>query len=258
MKTRREKMTKIYITIISIITVIAIIFGCFIHIFNRGHFSFRPVSASSVSDTIELSGDVDTVKIDMNYSGVTIAYADEVRVEYTLPENLVPDIELKNGTLSILQKNSVRLESTGWNDYSITVYIPEDTALDKLDLDLNAGNLEIADIPCADVNVKCDAGNIELDNIESSTMNVSVDAGNIEMTDCSADKVSIRADAGNIQLDRCTIDVFNADADAGNIDADDCTINSGEVNTDLGNISLQGEIGNVKTHTSLGLVDLDD
>lgn len=254
-------MTKIYITIISIITVIAVLLGCYIHIFNRGNFSLHPVSVSSgysVSDAVELSGDIDTIKIDMNYSGVTIAYGNEVRVEYDLPEKLVPEIELKNGTLSIIQKNSVRLGSTGWNDYSLTVYIPEGITLEKLDLNLDAGNLEIADIPCTEATVNCDAGNIELDNMEFTTLRVDVNAGNIEVTDCSADTVDINADAGNIRLNRCTIDVFNADADAGNIDADNCTINSGEVNTDLGNISLQGEIGNVKTHTSLGLVDLDD
>ena len=251
-------MTKIYITILSLITVIAIMAGCFIHIFNKGHFSWNPVRSKSVSDTIKLSGDVDTIIVDLDYAGVTVAYGDDIHVEYTLPENMIPDIELKNGTLSILQKNSVRFGGSGWDEYSVMIVIPEDTGLDKLELNLDAGNFEIADIPCNELKIKCDAGNIELDKIEATNMKVDVDAGNIELTGCCADLLNVKADAGNIQLDDCTIDVFNADADAGNIDADNCTINSGDVKTDLGNISLNGEIGDVKTHTSLGLVDLDD
>lgn len=251
-------MTKIYITIISIVTVIAVLFGCFIHIFNRGNFSWNVRGSRSVSDTVELSGDVDTIKVDIDHAGITVAYGDDVHVEYTLPENMVPEIELKDGTLSVLQKNSVRIGGSGWGDYSIMIVIPEETKIEKLDLNLDAGNFEIADIPCEDVKIKCDAGNIELDNIESKDMKIDVDAGNIELTDVSADNVNVKADAGNIQLNGCTIDVFDADADAGNIDADNCTINSGEVKTDLGNISLNGNIGDVKTHTSLGLIDTDN
>ena len=255
-------MTKIYITIISIITVIAVLFGCFIHIFNRGYFSWHnsgnTVFSNAVSDSVELSGDVDSIEVDINFGGITIAYGDDVHVEYALPENYVPQIELKNGTLSVKQKNSVRVGGNGWSDYSILIVIPEDTELDKLDVNLDAGNIEIADIPCKDFTVKCDAGNIELDKIESESMSVNVNAGNIELADCSADKVTVKADAGNIELDRCTIDKFYADADAGNIDADNCTINSGEVKTDIGNISLNGDIGDVKTHTSIGLTNLDD
>ena len=255
-------MTKIYITIISVITVIAVLFGCFIHIFNRGHFSW-PVSRDSVfsntvNDSVALSGDVDSIEVDIDFGGITIAYGDDVHVEYTLPENYIPQIELKNGTLSVKQKNSVRIGGDGWGDYSILIVIPADTELDKLDVNLDAGNIEIADIPCKDFTVKCDAGNIELDRIESEKMNVNVDAGNIELADCSADKLNIKADAGNIELDRCDIDEFYADTDAGNIDADKCTINSGEVKTDIGNISLNGDIGDVKTHTSIGLIDSDD
>ena len=251
-------MTKIYITILSLITVIAIMAGCFIHIFNRGRISWNPLSSKSTSDTVKLSGDIDTIEVDIDYAGITIAYGNDAHVEYTLPENMVPEIELKNGTLSVFQKNSIRIGGSGWNEYSVLIVIPENTELDKLDLNLDAGNFEIADIPCKEVKIKCDAGNIELDKIESENMKIDVDAGNIELTNCSADLLNIKADAGNIQLDKCTIDVFNADADAGNIDADNCTINSGEVKTDLGNISLNGKIGDVKTHTSLGLVDVDD
>ncbi len=250
-------MTKIYITILSLITVIAIMAGCFIHIFGRGHFSWdwRNGGGKSVSDTIELSGDIDTIKVDIDYAGLTIAYGDDIHVEYTLPDNFIPEIELKNGTLSVIQKNSIRLGGSGWNDFSVTIVIPKETALDSLDLDIDAGEIKIADIPCEDVAIKCDAGNIELSNINSKDMDVNVDAGNIELTDCTADKMNIKADAGNIQLEDCTIDVFHADADAGNIEADNCTINSGEVRTDLGNISLDGEIGDVKTHTSLGIIN---
>ncbi|MBP8969194.1 MAG: hypothetical protein KBG42_07925 [Lachnospiraceae bacterium] len=74
----------------------------------------------------------------------------------------------------------------------------------------------------------------------------------------TADKATISADAGNIDLKDCSIELFYADADAGNIETHGCTIGSGEVKTDLGNIDLGGDIGDVQTHTSLGIVNVDN
>ena len=251
-------MTKIYITIISLVTVVAIMFGCFIHIFNKGHFTWNVGSSRSESDTVTLTGDVDTIEVDTNYAGLTIKYGDDVHVEYTLPESLVPDISLKNGVLSVVTKNTIHIGNAGWNDFSITIVIPEGTELDDLKIDLDAGNVKVADIAVKDVNVRCDAGNIELKRIEAESFDLNVDAGNIELTDITTDKVTVKADAGNIEFTDCTIDVLNADADAGNIESHNCTINSGEVRTDLGNIHLRGDIGDVDTHTSLGNVRVDD
>lgn len=249
-------MTKIYITVISIITVIAILLGCFIHIFNRGVFSMNPRHWNSVSDTVTLSGNIDTIEVDLKYSGLTIKYGEDVHVEYTLPEDFIPEIELKNGVLSVVMKNTIRLGDHGWNDFEVTIVIPDGTELDKLDVNLDAGNIQMADIPTEDLKVSCDAGNIELGNIQAETINVEVDAGNIEIKDITADKATISADAGNIDLKDCSIDKFYANADAGNIETHNCTIASGEVKTDLGNIDLDGDIGDVETHTSLGIVNV--
>lgn len=251
-------MTKIYITVISIITVIAIMLGCFIHIFNRGEFSFKPGHWNSVSNTVTLSGDIDTIEVDLKYSGLTIEYGEDAHVEYTLPEEFIPDIELKNGVLSLIMKNSISLGNRGWNDFEITIVIPEGTELDKLNIKLDAGNIQMADIPAKDIGISCDAGNIELGNTQAETINVEVDAGNIEIKDMTADKATISADAGNIDLKDCSIELFYADADAGNIETHGCTIGSGEVKTDLGNIDLGGDIGDVQTHTSLGIVNVDN
>ncbi len=251
-------MTKIYITVLSLITVVAIMVGCFIHIFNRGHFSWNIGHSKAVSDTVALSGDVDTIEVDIKYAGLTVEYGDDVHVEYNLPESYIPEIGLKNGVLSVVMSNSIRIGDSGWNDFEIKIVIPEGTELDKLDLKLDAGNIEMSDITANDVKIECDAGNIELEGIVADSFDVDVDAGNIDFRKITADTVSIKADAGNIELRNCTIDIFNADADAGNIETHDCTITRGSVSTDLGNIDLDGEIGDVETHTSLGIINVDD
>ena len=251
-------MTKLYITIISIVTVVAIIIGCFIHIFNKGHFSWSVGNLEAVSDTIDLYGDIDTIEVNMSYAGVTIEYGDDLHVEYNLPEAYVPEIELNDGTLSIKNKNTLTIGNHGWNDFTMVIVIPQDTELKTLDVKINAGNIEIEDIPIDNFKVNCDAGNIELDNIECTGMDVEVDAGNIEIRDCSITDFKVSADAGNIEMHDSTIDTITAQADAGNIESHSCTINSGNVETDLGNISLHGDIGDVTTKTSLGIVNIDD
>ncbi len=251
-------MTKLYITIISIVTVVAIMFGCFIHIFRRGNFSWNTRNLEAVSDTVELSGDLDTIEVNMSYAGITIEYGNDLHVEYDLPKDYIPEIELNNGTLSIKNKNTLTIGNHGWNDFSMVIVIPEGTELDKLDVKLNAGNIEIADIPVDNFKVNCDAGNIEVDKIDCARMNLEVDAGNIEIRDCTITEFMVSADAGNIEMHNSTIDTIKADADAGNIESHNCTISSGSVETDLGNINLRGDIGDVTTKTSLGIVNVDN
>lgn len=251
-------MTKLYITVISIVTVVAILFGCFIHIFRRGNFSWNVNNLEAVSDTVELSGDLDTIEVNMSYAGITIEYGDDFHIEYDLPKGYVPEIDLNNGTLSIENKNTLTIGNHGWNDFSMVIVIPEGTELEKLDVKLNAGNLEIEDIPVNNFKVNCDAGNIEVEKIDCARMNVEVDAGNIEIRDCTITEFMVSADAGNIEMHNSSIDTIKADADAGNIESHNCTINSGSVETDLGNINLRGDIGDVTTKTSLGIVNIDN
>ena len=243
--------SKLIITILSIVTVLAIITGVYIHIY-RG-FGFRTSSAMTEGSK-ELEGEVTEVIFDVDFGDIKVAYGDAFAVSYSMPESLVPTIDLDDGTLNIKsggnQNLSFPFNTSG--DYEIYLTLPEGTELESLNINLDAGNIDIIGIKTADLNMDVDAGDIELSDIESDNFRIDVDAGNFELKNVNVGNVTIDVDAGNIDIRKSVITKLTADVDAGNIESHDSTISGGSCEVDMGNISLNGEIGDVKVKTALG------
>lgn len=249
--------SKIIITIVSIITVLVILAGVFIH-GVRG-FAIGSGAVKTAEGTIDLDGNLSEIILDADYSEITVKTGSEFSVSYCVPEVLEPKVELKNGTLTVSSRSSHSLNvvSLGNVHNYITIIIPEDSELARVSVDVDAGELNLADLDVSKLQLAADAGNIQMDNITSSRMEIDVDAGNIEIRDSSADTMEIDADAGNVELYDSTIGTLTADVDAGNIESHNCTIENGRCEADLGNINLRGDIGDVSTHTSLGSATTD-
>lgn len=250
--------SKIIITIVSIITVLAILAGVFIHVV-RG-FSFSRGAVKTVESTVDLEGTLSEIILEADFSEITVKTGSAFSVSYCVPEILEPSVELKNGTLTVRShSNNLNVVSFGnvHFDNFIIITIPEDSELARISLDVDAGEINLEDLDVSKLQVVADAGNIQMDNINSTRMEIEVDAGNIDIRKSSAETLTIDADAGNVELYDSTIGNITADVDAGNIESHDCTIESGRCDTDLGNISLRGDIGDVATHTSLGSATSD-
>ena len=243
--------SKIIIAIVSIITVIAILIGVFLHIVKG--FSFDG-STHTVENTVELDGTLSEIIMDIDFAEISIKTGDEFSVNYCVPSVLEPKIELKNGTLEIkTPSNNLNLHfgNVKFDNY-IIVTIPSDSELARINIDVDAGEVNLEDLNVSKLQVAADAGNIQLDNITSTRMEIDADTGNLEIRKSSTDTLNIDVDAGNVELYDSTIGTITAEVDAGNIESHDCTIENGTCDTDLGNISLKGNIGDVSAHTSLG------
>ncbi len=242
---------KLIITILSIVTVLAIITGVYIHIF-RGY-GFRTAS-QIIEGTRAIEGEVTSVDLKADYADVKIAYGDTFAVSYIMPEELVPNIDVKDGVLYIksVQNHTVTIPFSSSKDYEITLTLPEGAELDGMNVDIDAGNISVSSIKTSDLNINADAGDIKLSDIEAENFLIDVDAGNLEMNGISVQRMTVDVDAGNVDIRDCVIGVISADIDAGNIESHNSTISSGHCEVDLGNISLNGEIGDVKVKASLG------
>ncbi len=250
-----SKETKLYITIISIVTIIAILTGLYIHILGGG-FIF---GSKAVNDTVSLNGEVNNIDINIDAAKIDIIYGNELSVSYNMPEKLIPEISLDNGKLSVKSKKIH--SATGFNpssEYKLSVTIPEGTNLDNFSINSDAGNINIRQLIADDLSICTDAGNLELSDVTSKYTKVEIDAGNIDINNCNIDKSSIELDAGNIDIKNSMIDKLTAEIDAGNIESSDSTINSGSCNTDLGNINLNGNIGDVDMKTSIGTTEKNE
>ena len=249
--------SKIIITILSIVTVLVIFFALIFRGIRGFIFNFGS-NFKVVEECKELEGDVSEITFDASFTEASIVYGNEFSVAYSMPEELVPTVSFKNGTLTV-KSGSNRLTNIPMNvtkDLYITITIPEGTELDRVSVNVDAGDLNIADLKAGTVELDIDAGNIDMKGVEADKIVIDCDAGNIDVGNCIADKFTLDLDAGNADFDDCEIDTIDADVDAGNFDARNCTINGGRCKTSLGNISLSGNIGDVKTDADLGNIEV--
>ena len=253
-----NKGAKIYITILSIITVIAVLVGIYIHVF-RGFSSGR---TRTVEGKQSLEGRITDIEVENDAADITIDYGDELAVSYNLPEKEIPVISLKDGKLSIKNTKHKWYDSTALtlgnlNRY-ISITIPRNSEISKISAVADAGNINIYNITAKKLSVITDAGNISLKDTKLTDTKIEVDAGNVKMDDSETDTFKVDVDAGNITLNSVIIQDIDAELDAGNIKAKDSTIRKGRIETDFGNIVLNGDIGDVKTKTDAGNIEVND
>ena len=248
--------SKIIITILSIVTVLVIIFALFFRGFKN--LVFDSGSSLHVEEgNEELDGTPSGIDINVSCADVTVRYGSEFSVDYSMPRDLVPTVKFENGILTVKNGGAnVRIPVNYSGKLYINVTIPEGTELDKASINVDAGNIDISGIKADTLTLDIDAGNIDVEDIEAEKIEVDCDAGNLDVEGCITDKFIIKLDAGNADIDDCTIDTIDANVDAGSLDANHCTINGGTCDVSLGNISLSGNIGDVKTNASLGNVEI--
>ena len=204
-----------------------------------------------------LEGEVKNLTVNMDFADVTVEPGKELSVAYHLPESMVPEVSLQNGSLEIKSPQSMVTLPLNTGNIYLTVTIPEKTDLEGMRLKVDAGDLMVKDLKCGTLEAHGDAGNVDLTNVECAEISTHVDAGNVELKGCHMDTLKARADAGNLDLRDCVVSRIDAEVDAGNIEAKDSSIETGICKTDLGNISLSGNIGDVKTKTSVGNVSVN-
>ena len=246
--------SRVIITIMSVLTIAAILAGLYIHVFGKKQLFID--GAVSVSDTVNLDGKVDEISVDMDYADLSIETGDDFSVEYNLPDK--PQIDLQNGKLTV--KSKVSVPFNGFNmkpGYKIEVVIPEGSDLKNLDLEMDAGKVSVEGIRTKKFRIHSDAGDIDLDDIKADAFEIDTDAGNIEINELETEKMKVDADAGNLKVKDSTIDSLDAHIDAGNIEVHDSTVNSGSCKTDFGNVSLNGNIGDVRVKSSVGNAEIN-
>ncbi len=246
----KNTAARMIITVLSLITVAAILLGLYINVFS-GRKKFGPMGM--VSDTMTFEEEVKEISIEVDAAKINVTEGDRLSVDYTLPTSGGTEVEMNNGKLSVRGGKNRSIFSLGQVlDLCVDITVPAGTKLDSFSLGLDAGDVSIGSFDAKQFSLNSDAGNIDIHKINSDAFEITVDAGNISINDLAAGTASIEADAGNIEISNSRIDTIDAKADAGNIEVKASTVDKGSCETDLGNISLNGDIGDVLTKTSLG------
>lgn len=273
----KNTAARVIITVMSLLTILAILAGLYIHVFRRGSFIKRAETGvegrasdkdfgfddyfkntQMISESTTFDEEVREIYIEADAADLSIEDGDSFSVEYNLPESMKPVIEMKNGRFSFVSRMKGPFSPFDLRKgASIELTVPEGTKLDSFQMELDAGRISIGSFDTGRFFINSDAGDIEIEEVKADRLEIKTDAGNLELREVTAGRAIVNLDAGNVMIRDSSIDDLEAKIDAGNIDVDDSTINSGSCKTDFGNISLKGNIGDVEVKSSVGNTSIE-
>lgn len=255
------KKKTLYLSIISIITVICIVIGLLIHVIGPAvgwlsdasddlNDSGSFISGSMVSEELDAFSGID---FDIKVSDVTIAYGDTYAISYkTNKKVLVPQYEIKDDTLYIKQASDKPLRGLSNNgNCSLQITVPREASLK-----LVKGN--------------SDVGDFSMEKLGAKTIDVYVNVGDIDISDNTFDDITLGSDVGDMDLDNVTFTTADLSSDVGDIDLTSavsleayamdlsCATGDIEVNSDSYRTKYQHQIGTESMNTLTATTSVGD
>lgn len=214
---------KIYLGIIYSVTAVCMIVGIIINVLSISSKGYTILghSRNTVTYDEDLSS-FDTLDIDMSFGNIYIKKGTSFHVSYTGNKNYIPEYSISGNKLTIEQKNIRHsLINIGFSNTKseLTITIPSDVTLESLGLDINAGNVSIADIKSSIINADIDMGNLEISGCEFNTYSSDMNMGNLDISGCEFDTCKGDVNMGNATIKPVTSDKYgyNLTTDLGNI-----------------------------------------
>ena len=231
-----RKVNKAPIIICSIIAIAVVVISAGVRFFIpffTGVF-IKDDIIDTVATTYELSdggttdmnmqGEVKSIKLDLKACSVTFETKDGsglMGIEYSGDKKLKPDVTFENGKLVATQKSNQSFTIRSYNAPKLTITLGNDVNLDSLEMEINAG----------DINMK---------NVKGNYLYGDFNAGNIIIKNSTFSKAELEADAGNIQIDDSSFKTMKIETNAGNIQVHDTEFKDIEVTSNFGNVEIKG------------------
>lgn len=217
----------LYLVIISLITIMVIIFSTCFHVGNVVSKLF-PFGAFWNDDETTLSGDeidvtesldaFENIKVDTSACDVRVSYGDGFSWNYQGDSSLKPEIRLDGNTLIVSEECGVHFHWGDWDvDCKTTITIPEGTVLNGIEVDSSAGNFLMKDISVDKIKADLSAGNVQLKNITADAADFDLSAGNFNIDDSNVKVIKCDCSAGNAEFKDITFEKLDADMSAGNL-----------------------------------------
>lgn len=228
-----KNWSKMYMLIIWSITLVVILGGL---AYNVGGFGFSRISSSAYADYDFSNQEFSSIDVDVAAADVDIRYGDDYMVSTNISEKYRPTINVKNGKLTIQQKRT-KHKLNSLKDASIEITIPKGVELETIEIDANAGDIDVDVLAGKQLIISADAGDIDLNNLVFESASISADAGNIDLKDCNLGNITVEADMGEIELE--------------NVDFE-----NGKLSADMGNISVDGSFKELDAFCDMGSIDI--
>ncbi len=247
----------VYLTILTIVTVICIIVGSTVHIVgfgldlvsnlfqawdwdwdtdnddasggsvSTGDGSGTPGATSSNGCTATRLDATDLesftgISIDAAVMDLTISPGETYRISWSCQQRrVVPSYEIKDGVLTLSQSGSNLWRGIN-NSCHVRLTVPADTLFGSITGDVNVGDINFSQLSIQNLDLTANVGDFDLEN-------------------CALGNVSIRANVGDVSIDHSSFSNLDISADVGDIyakSAGDLSSHTIDLNAGAGDVAV--------------------
>lgn len=189
----------------------------------------------------------DSINVDAAIMDLIIREGVDYSLEYRGTKNLVMSYKVDDGKLVITQKKKGNL--IGNNSAVMILTVPADTQLERTDIVIDVGDIDINNLKVNTMDADIDVGDITIENTAFEDVVIDGDTGDIEMVDSSFVKLDIATDVGDVEVDS-SIDIseyaYDIKTDVGEVE-----VGTGEYGRKYrqdgknGEITIHGDVGDI-------------
>lgn len=222
------------------------------------------------TNTHEVDADFINIRIDVDTANVAFLPSEDGKCKVVCHED--PDerhlVSVEGDTLSIASPKGVKVHINWLNfdQQKITVYLPKseytslsvetdtgyvdisaDFLFEKIDVDVDTGNVNIWSSAKSHINVESNTGRVLLNSLSAASIMVNCDTGDVSVSDISAGYVVLETETGKISVSKldCSGDL-KIGVDTGDSSVNYTSCKNFYSNGDTGDIDIHGFIASEK------------
>lgn len=240
----------VYLTILTIVTVICIIAGSCYHVIGWGislaenfNLPFFENDSNSSSGKLTDSGDISldeftSIQADVNVMDLNIINGQSYSISYSSNQKLIPKYKVENNVLKISQPGK-KADLFGSKKCEVTITVPNQ--LDTIDITADVGEINLEGLSAALLTLKADVGDIDVSDCNLENVELDTDVGDVDVSDCTLENVELGADVGDIDFSNSTFLTMNASNGTGDVTVDSVDLSDYQ-------IQLETSIGEVRVN----------
>ncbi len=264
MTNKTVKLIFLGLFILGVIMVgVAILLGASSYLaINSSGFHFERSEMGEII-TENVSEDISVISID-DYALGEIKVTSGEQATITYPSNYVHMYESK-GSLNITAKQQrigfvlLDIDRLFWNwkeqERSVIITLPEDHNIEILDIDANAGDIDIENLVIESVSVVSNVGKVDITNLQSHDTTVLSSVADVDITNLQTWWLDVAGHVGDISITDSEIEKITGEQNTGDFDIENTISSDIDVNGNLGEISIE-LVGDPADYTIKAEVDL--
>ena len=242
-------MKKKYLTLLSIITVFAVVIGL---IYNVGIFS------SNKSEYVDVNYDyegVESIELDVGLIDMSVVSGDKFNVHYQGEKKLLPKFEQNGSTVHITQRSENHFKAFGVNNVSspsLIITVPEGTVPKNIKFDCGLGDAVIKGVSFEEMEINCALGNIELNDLTTQKLDIDANLGSVSLRNVDAGDIDAELSMGDFEASLVKdVNEYSYDVE---ISMGKGKIGGNEVSRTY---KTNGQNGTIKIKSAMGNVEID-